>query len=209
MKRNLIIAGVFLAGLTTTGCRMGKRDTGKVYMPDMAYSRAYETYASTENLKDKGIYYDATPVAGTMARGDMLPYPYKNDSLGYALSANVKNPLPELDAKDYLEASRLFLVNCGICHGEKLDGNGPLYKDGTGPFAAKPADLAGNPTYQNMAEGTMFHSVTYGIRAMGSYASQLSTKQRWMIIHYIKEKQKVATGNAGAKPATDSVAAKK
>jgi mono/diheme cytochrome c family protein len=40
-----------------------------------------------------------------------------------------------------------------------------------------------------MAEGTMYHSVTYGKNSMGSYASQLSTEQRWMVIHYIKEKQ--------------------
>ena len=43
----------------------------------------------------------------------------------------------------------------------------------------------------------MFYVVTYGKNAMGSYASQLSTKQRWMIIHYIKEKQ----GLANSKPA--------
>jgi hypothetical protein len=47
-----------------------------------------------------------------------------------------------------------------------------------------------------MPEGTMFHSVTYGIRAMGSYASQLSTKQRWMVIAYIKSKQAKKTAPA-------------
>jgi hypothetical protein len=52
-----------------------------------------------------------------------------------------------------------------------------------------------------MPEGTMFHSVTYGKGMMGSYASQLTTKQRWMVIHYIKEKQKMAT------PATTTPAA--
>jgi hypothetical protein len=31
-------------------CNKTRRSTGKVYMPDMAYSRAYETYASTEAL---------------------------------------------------------------------------------------------------------------------------------------------------------------
>jgi len=63
-----------------------------------------------------------------------------------------------------------------------------------------------------MAEGTMFHSATYGKNMMGSYASQLSAKQRWMIIHYIKEKQKVAgpkdslrsTAATTPVPATDS-----
>ena len=43
-----------------------------------------------------------------------------------------------------------------------------------------------------MAEGTMFHSITYGKNMMGSYASQLSTTQRWMVIHYIKEKQSMS-----------------
>jgi mono/diheme cytochrome c family protein len=204
MKKFLIISGVFLAGVMTIGCRGDKRDPGKNYMPDMAESRAYETYASTENLKDKGIHYDATPVAGTIARGEMAAYPFKHDSLGYINSASVINPLPALKAKEYLEAARLFLVNCGICHGEKLDGEGPLYKGGDGPFIAKPANLIGDAKYTSMAEGTMFHSVTYGINAMGSYASQLTSKQRWMIIHYIKEKQALAT-----KPAVADEAAKK
>lgn len=201
MRSNLFILAGIVSGLALGGCRMGKRDPGKVYMPDMAYSRAYETYAATDNLKEKGINYDATPVPGTIARGDMPAYPYANDSLGYALSANVKNPLPALEAKDYMEAARLYLVNCGICHGEKLDGNGPLYNNGDGPFAAKPANLFSDAKYTAMPEGTMFHSVTYGIRAMGSYASQLSSRQRWMIIHYIKEKQGAAAQPA-ANPAT-------
>ena len=54
------------------------------------------------------------------------------------------------------------------------------------------------------AEGTMFHSVTYGKNLMGSYASQLSTEQRWMIIHYIKEKQ-AANVSATPAPAKDSI----
>lgn len=189
MKKFLIIPGVFLAGVVLISCRNGKRDPGKEYMPDMAHSRAYETYASTENLKEKGIHYDATPVAGTIARGEMAAYPLKNDSLGYVNSAAIKNPLPPLDAKQYLEAARLYLINCGICHGEKLDGEGPLYKGGDGPFIAKPANLINDAKYTAMPEGTMFHSVTYGKNAMGSYASQLNSKERWMIIHYIKEKQ--------------------
>ena len=44
-------------------------------------------------------------------------------------------------------------------------------------------------TMKAMPEGTMFHSVTYGKGQMGSYASQLNTKQRWKVIAYIKSKQ--------------------
>lgn len=193
---------VILAGVVIS-CNKVRRDPGRAYMPDMAYSRAYETYAETGNLKEAGINYTAQPVTGTVAQGDMLwSYPYKHDSAGYANSANVKNPLPPLDAAKYMEASRLYLIYCAICHGEKLDGNGPLYKGGDGPFPNKPATLVGDPKYTAMAEGTMYHSITFGRNSMGGHASQLSTEQRWMIVHYIKEKQKVAGGTAA--PAADT-----
>ncbi len=41
----LIIAAVTLA----VSCSDGQRNPGKIYMPDMAYSRAYETYATTDS----------------------------------------------------------------------------------------------------------------------------------------------------------------
>ena len=210
MKKVLILVGVVTAGVVMVSCNKTRRSTGRVYMPDMSYSRAYETYAATDNLKEKGIFYDATPVAGTVAREDMPAFPYAKDKQGdtanYVASKTVVNPLPPLDAKDYLEAVRLYLVNCGICHGPKLDGNGPLYNGGSGPFPSAPKNLVADPVVSKMPDGQMFYSVTYGKNVMGSYASQLSTKQRWMIIHYIKEKQ--AAGGKAVTQAADSTGKK-
>ena len=208
MKKIAIITGVVTAGLLLSSCR-DKNSAGHVYMPDMAYSRAYETYAALDSSRFTGdtlerggkIYYDRMPVAGTVAREDMPAFPLTIDKVGdtvnYVASKSISNPLPALSAVDYLEAARLYLVNCGICHGDKLDGNGPLYNGGNGPFQAAPKNLIADPVVAKMPDGQMFYSVTYGKNAMGSYASQLSTKQRWMIIHYIKEKQ----GLANTKPA--------
>jgi len=137
MKRISIFFGVLTTAVVLIGCSNVRRDPGTVYMPDMSYSRAYETYASTEALTQAGVNYTATPVSGTIARGEMAAYPYKNDSAGYAMSASVKNPL-DVAAVDLKEAERLYLVNCGICHGKKLDGNGPLWNDGNGPYPSKP-----------------------------------------------------------------------
>ncbi len=197
MKRISIFSGVLATAVVLIGCSNVRRDPGTVYMPDMSYSRAYETYASTEALTQAGVNYTATPVSGTIARGEMAAYPYKNDSAGYVMSASVKNPL-DVAAVDLKEAERLYLVNCGICHGKKLDGNGPLWNDGNGPYPSKPISLVGDAKYEAMAEGTMFHSLTYGKNAMGSYASQLSTKQRWMVITYVKSKQGAKTAPAAA-----------
>jgi cytochrome c553 len=189
MMKKITIISFLAATALMMSCNKVRRSPGRAYMPDMVYSRAYETYTSTEKLRQEGVNYTALPVKGTFARNDMLfTYPYGPDSAGYANSASVQNPLPNLDSKQYLEASRLFLVNCGICHGEKLDGNGPLWNNGSGPFPSAPRNLL-SPEMKALADGTMFHSITYGKNAMGSYASQLTTEQRWMVIHYIREKQ--------------------
>ena len=206
MKKFWIISvlAVTVAGMMS--CNKVRRSPGRVYMPDMAYSRAYETYASTENLQQKGIHYTGMPVTGTIAQGDMLQiYTIQNDSAGYIQSATVKNPL-SIDSIDKKEAERLYLVNCGICHGAKLDGNGPLWKDGTGPYPAAPKNLMGDDM-KKMADGTMFHSVTYGKGQMGSYASQLNTMQRWMVIAFIKSKQGAVA--AATATTTDTAMAKK
>lgn len=207
MKKFWIIAGCFATIAVIAGCSQTRRDSGKAYMPDMAYSRAYETYASTENLQQEGINYKSMPVEGTIARGDAFAYTLKNDEAGYAQSAAVKSPIDAANV-DMTEAERLYLVNCGICHGAKLDGNGPLWKGGDGPYPVAPRNLITDPITANMAEGTMFHSLTYGRNLMGSYASQLNTKQRWEVIAYIKMKQgKVSTTTTTTTVVADSTAA--
>jgi mono/diheme cytochrome c family protein len=197
MKKFGIILGI-TATVVMASCNKVRRSPGRAYMPDMAYSRAYETYASTEELKAAGIHYNAMPVPGTIARGDQYPYTLGNDSAGYNAAASVKNPLPALTAKQYLEAARLYQVNCAICHGDKLDGNGPLYKDGTGPYQAAPRNFIGDPLMKTLPDGQYFHAITYGKNLMGSYAAQLNTEQRWMVIHYIREKQGATGGTTAA-----------
>ena len=191
MRKNILLTGTLALALVFAACSGVRREEGRVYMPDMAYSRAYETYASTAALQEAGVHYNARPVEGTVARGAMVAYPFANDSVGYVRSAEVKSPL-DVAAIDMTEAERIYLINCGICHGANLNGNGPLYKDGNGPYPAKPATLVGDAKYENMPAGQMFYSVAYGKNLMGSYASQLSRHQRWMIIKYIKNKQAAA-----------------
>lgn len=217
MKIRLIIF-CLSAGLIIAGCSDVRRDPGRVYVPDMGPSRAYETYAAldsnefTQDAKELGrkIFYNHMPVAGTIARGEEMPFMLAKDAPGdttnYIASKQVANPTARMDSVQMKEAERLYLINCGICHGAKLDGNGPLYKDGNGPFAAKPATLVGDAKYEAMPEGQMFYSVTYGKNLMGSYASQLSRTQRWEIIAYIKSKQ--AKDIAAKTPAADSSATK-
>ena len=167
----------------TTGC-LDKRHPGLSYMPDMANSRAYEAY-DPNNLKRENINYIPSPVQGTIKRGDLFPYTLPNDTNGYRMSAQIKDPLPPLDSVNMNEAQRLFNINCAICHGANLDAQGPMATSGkVGGIANLKLDQ-----YKKLPEGTMFHAVTYGKNNMGSYASQLDKQQRWMVVQYIKSQQ--------------------
>lgn len=225
MKKLSIIAVLVLA-IVAWSCSDVRREPGRAYMPDMGLSVAVESYTPLDTFKALGINYNAKPVPGTIKRGELFPFAIAKDKQGetvnYEASKLVANPITALTPDQHKEAERLYLVNCGICHGAKLDGQGVLYKrtDGTdGPYIAAPANLISNATYTGMPAGQMMYSVTYGKNMMGSYASQLSTTQRWMVISYIKQKQaeenggaaaeaKPAAGADAAKPATDSTAKK-
>jgi mono/diheme cytochrome c family protein len=207
MKKTLFLLPVWI-GLLAISCGRDKRDTGSVYIPDMAYSRAYETYADHSNLTDSNIFYNNMPVTGTVSRGENYVYHVERDQPGdtvnYVASRSVVNPVTSLSKEAYVETERLYLINCAICHGSKLDGNGPLWKDGAGPFPAKPATLVGDAAYEAMSDGTMYYSITYGRNLMGSYASQLSPQQRWDIVYYIKSKQSGGKGKAAPAATADS-----
>ena len=188
-----IVVSVLTLSIIISSCSDVKRKPGSIYMPDMTYSRALETYESLDSTifttdpqkRGREIFYNAKPVAGAMALGELAEYTLPDDSAGYAMSASVKNPLTSLTRKDSLEASRLFNINCAICHGVEGKANGPLSTSGKiGAVANLTLDL-----YISMADGTMYHSIFYGKNNMGSYASQLSRKQRWQMVQYIRTLQ--------------------
>jgi mono/diheme cytochrome c family protein len=164
-------------------------------------------------LAEKGINYTSLPVAGTISREEDMPFHIPMDKPGdttnYTASKAVPNPYDSLSKTDMEEAERLYLINCGICHGTDLKGNGPIYNDGKGPYPAQPKNLIGDPIVSVMPDGQMFYSLTYGKNLMGSYASQLSRKQRWQVIAYIKAKQKASKAKAAPAPAADATAATK
>ncbi len=217
MKNLSVILFSAMCMATAMSCDNVKREPGAIYMPDMTYSRAYETYlekdstdfASSPAQSDDKMFYNSKPVLGTVMRGEditfLIPKDDVGDSTNYVASKAVQNPMTAPGSAELKEAERLYLINCAICHGAELDGNGPLYKGGQGPFPAKPATLVGDPKYDAMPDGQMFYSVTYGKNLMGSYASQLTRQQRWMIIAYIKSKQTASDPAAGTDSTTTAM----
>ncbi len=218
MKRIKLFTAITVvsAAFTLAGCGAGGENPGRIYMPDMAYSRAVESYALLDSTKftsdpnhlGKEIFYNSRPVEGTLRQGDVEAFAAPlSDSAGglYAISNSLKNPLPPLAGKDSAEAARLFNIYCAVCHGDKGGSNGPVAPKVGGVKSI----VAASPAY---SDGRIFHVMNYGQGNMGSYSSQLSRKQRWMIIQYIRTLEpKPETGAAATittPAATDSLAKK-
>ena len=85
---------------------------------------------------------------------------------------------------------------CKHCHGEFGAGGGsinhpvysavPHYNDGK--MLRRP-----NVPMNQLTAGHIFHSITYGLNAMGPHASQLSEEERWKIVLYVQELQKYSS----------------
>lgn len=187
-----IVAASLAITVGLMSCDSGnlRRDPGHVYAPDMAYSRAYDAYTANPNFADS--LTSRPPVAGTIARGhDMPDHLKEGDTVAYkTMSPNVHFTADELK-----EGGRLFNIYCGICHGTNMDGQGPLFA--SGKFASMPANFK-DAKYLHMPSGQMYAAIKFGKNMMGSYASQLDIKQRWMVIAHIKKMQSENGGDAFA-----------
>jgi cytochrome c553 len=199
--KSIVVGSLAMAmGLVACSTNNGQlhRNPGKIYAPDMTYSRAYDAYTANPNFADSQT--SRVPVAGTVAMGHELPdHLVEGDTNAYkAFTTNMRFTDVQL-----AEGKRLFNIYCGICHGTNLDGQGPLYT--SGKFAAMPANFK-DAKYLHMTVGQMYAGVKYGKNAMGSYASQLDVKQRWMVVAYIKKVQSENGGDAYAFGASAPVA---
>jgi mono/diheme cytochrome c family protein len=209
MKKLFFISAGYLLLLVLSSCGGAKGDDpGHAYMPDMYYSRAYEAYgynndSADHDLASRHAFYNAMPVPGTIAKGESFPFALPAGDSGYAQAAGFRDPMETtvLNPVQSKEAERLYLVNCGICHGTALDGNGPLFNGGNGAYPAAPRNLTDDYS-KKLSDAQMYHVITYGKNLMGSYASQVKPEQRWWIIKYIRSKQ----GSAATPAAPDSTA---
>lgn len=186
--KSILVAGLGLT-LGLASCDSGniRRTPGHIYAPDMTYSRAYDAYTKNPNFSDS--LTSRPPVAGAIARDHGYDHLKEGDTTGYKTYTTALR----FSEDEMKEGKRLFNIYCGICHGTALDGQGPLFA--SGKFASMPANFK-DAKYTHMPVGQMYAAVKYGKNMMGSYASQLDQKQRWMVVAYIKKVQSENGGDA-------------
>jgi len=145
------------------------------------------------------------PVKGTIARGSLGAHNtdaevaslhnWKADGDDGKLVFVTKNPLPATLAN--IERGReRYNINCSVCHGRNGRGVGivgrqlfPLPPS----FVPKAKDdhplTRHEERVYNLPVGEMFETITNGKATMQQYGTQVSVRDRWCIIHYIRALQ--------------------
>jgi len=175
------------ATVVITSCK-DKRSTGWEYAPNMYEHIAYDPDQPNPNFKDGKTAQ--RPPAGTIPVG-FVTFDYPNTKDGYELAGTeVKSTLPQT-AQNLADGQILFEHFCSPCHGMKGQGDGLVVAHG---FPAPPSYSSGQSSrggaMKDLTDGKIYHTITYGVNAMGSYASQLAPEERWKVIMYVHQLQK-------------------
>ena len=109
-----------------------------------------------------------------------MPFDIENSTAGYELAkATLTSPIDSAQV-DLNRGKALYDIYCGICHGNKGDGQGNLVKR---------EKILGIPSYDDAGRainaGSVYHTIYYGKNAMGSYANQLNDEERWQVVSYV------------------------
>lgn len=192
MNKTSILGLAFLAitAITVMSSCKDKSKPGLEYAPNMYDAIAYNPDQKNPNFADGKTAQ--VPPSGTNPVG-YARFNYPETREGYdAASAGVVNPLP-VTQKNLEEGKQLYVAMCGPCHGSDGKGNGSIVE--LGKYPAPPSYSTGvssrGGAMKDLTDGKIYHTIQYGINLMGSYASQLSPEERWQVVMYVRELQKI------------------
>lgn len=188
MKKRIIkITGIAMVIGAFAACS-DPNSPGVEYMPDMYRSPAIEVYVDYE-FSDSATARK-TP-ENSIPRG-YKPYAYPNSTEGYELSGQqVKNPL-NITEKTIKEGKALYNSYCAHCHGKKGQGKGSIQNAIYGAVPSYSDSLPnrrGNRSMRDLEEGHIYHTIMYGLNAMGPHSSLIRENDRWKIISYVQTLQ--------------------
>ena len=167
-KSTFLTVGAF-ACLFLAGCRQDMHDQPK-YIP----------------LRESAFFNDERAsrpvVAGTVARGQL-----REDTLlytGKTAGADATVFPFAVDEAVMRRGQERFDIFCSPCHGRSGLGDGMVVRRGY----RRPPSLQ-DERLRNSAPGHFFDVMTNGFGAMPDYASQVSARDRWAIVAYIRALQ--------------------
>jgi mono/diheme cytochrome c family protein len=148
------------------------------------YTAVYHTDASAIDI----IRGKNAPNAIAAPVNGAAPFNYANtEEERLRCEKELKNPFPATQ-EGLNRAKPLYDVYCGVCHGVKGDGQGPLVTVPDAKYPAAPKSFVIDEMV-NAGDGRYYFAIMYGKNVMGGYADKLSYEERWQVINYIRSLQ--------------------
>ncbi|WP_309425071.1 c-type cytochrome [Daejeonella oryzae] len=193
MNKLLLVRAAFMSvavAAVISSCA-DKRSTGLEFAPNMYEAKAYNPDQANPNFKNGQTAQ--TPPEGTSPQGFDKSEEYPNTPEGYqAASSGMRNPLP-VTIPTLQEGKALYVNMCSHCHGYQGEGDGSIVKMGKfpGPPSYSKGTSSRGGAMKDLTDGKIFHTITYGLNLMGPHKNQLSPNERWKIVMYVHELQKL------------------
>jgi mono/diheme cytochrome c family protein len=147
-------------------------------------------YTAAYYGQDMGYIHgkNAANAISTPTNGE-VPFYYANteDDRLRCEAEMVKNPF-KITKAGLEKAKPLYESACGICHGNKGDGQGWLVTMPDSKYPVQPKNLIGDDMVA-AGNGRYYFAMMYGKNVMGGYSDKLSFEERWQVLHYIRSLQ--------------------
>jgi mono/diheme cytochrome c family protein len=177
--RTLILV---LAIILMIGCRGDHSTKPPIHLnPNMDSQDKFKAQSVNPFFTDSSAM--RLPVEGTIARSQNFGnYEYNS---GKDANSNFINNPELLTAELINRGEGRFNIYCAVCHGEKGDGKGNITKY---KYPIPPTSFHQDWLIEKK-DGYYFDVITNGIRTMPSYKHQISVKDRWAIVSYVRKLQ--------------------
>lgn len=186
---NLILLSA--AALALTGCAgLASKSTPIEVWPDM--DRQHKFGAQSENPFFADKRAQRRPVEGTVAVSQLNEdATFHSGRVGNMYSG--MNPLFPYDKPTLELGQRKFNTYCAPCHGQSGNGGGIIGKR-AGPVLVPSSlintDKASGVVVREYADGEIFEVISNGRRTMKGYRTQISARDRWAIVAYVRVLQR-------------------
>ncbi len=213
MPRPLIYIALVLVALTLVpiGCIYRARHAVKPHPRiQVVYDMDNQHYFQAQHEND--FFPDGramrTPVAGTVARGDLrTDDPFYRGRVQGDTTFVTEFPV-QVDSTLMARGRERFEIYCTPCHGLSGNGNGMVniraaaLAEGTW---TPPTDLRSKNVVERPV-GHIYNTITNGIRNMPSYKDQIKPRDRWAIVAYVRALQLSRNASRDDLPAEASAA---
>jgi mono/diheme cytochrome c family protein len=182
-----------LAAAALSGCaQQTTRNTPIEVWPDMDRQDKSKPQQESKFFGD----HRATrmPVPGTVARGFL-----KEDEAYYTgiVASQYIGRNPETINADLLKLGQMkFNTYCSPCHDRTAHGQGIVAQKAV---TWQPTNLH-EDRVKAMVDGEIFSVITQGRRSMPSYRFQITEKDRWAIVAYLRALQRTTSGTVADVP---------